>query len=482
VPGPVAAIVGAHVAVLATVAGRYGHHRDELYFLEAAQHLALGYVDQPPLIPLLARVQVELLGTSVASLRVVPALISGATVLLAARLAAELGGGRGAQMLAAGAVAGAAFVLTVGHLLSTATVDFALWLALIVVGVRLLRTDEPRWWMAFGAVAGVALWNKQLVVLLAVALVGGLVVERRWHLLGSRWLLAGGVLALLIASPTIVWQSLSGWPQLEMAQALSARLGRENQALLVPMQLLMLGPLLVPIAVAGIRWLWREDEPRHRFRPLLWAYAIALVLTFATGGRPYYPLPLAAALVVAGTVALTRGDGGRRWVAAAVAINAVASLPLALPLLPVEVIGWTPIAAVNDTHAETVGWPELVDTVAAVVSSLPPADRGSAVLLTGSYGEAGALDRYGPAAGLPQAYSGHNSYWHWRTPPDSATTVIAVRLPEDVLAEHFRTCEPAARIDNGVGLDNEAQGQPIWTCRGLRRSWRDTWPDLRHYN
>lgn len=480
VAGPVWLVAGGHLALLLAVAGRYGYHRDELYFLEAAQHLALGYVDQPPLTPLLARLQVVVLGESVTAIRLIPAVVSAGSVVLAALLARELGGDRRAQVVAAGAVAGAGFVLTTGHLLSTATFDFALWMAGLVIAARMLRTGDARWWSAFGAVAGVALWNKQLIPMLAVALVAGLLAERRWELLTPRWLAAGGALAIVIALPTLWWQTVNGWPQLEMAQALSQRLASENRITLVPLQVLLLGPLLLPLGVAGARWIWNRDGAASRFRPLLWAYLIALLLTFLSGGRPYYPLPLAATIVAAGAVALQHVP--RRRMATLLIAHAATSLPLALPLLPVGVLAQTPIGEINDTLVETVGWPELVDEVAAVVSALPATERDEVVLLTGSYGEAGALDRYGPGVGLPEPHSGHNSYWHWRRPDNDDANVVAVRMSGAFLEQHFDVCERAAILDNGLGIDNEAQGQAIWICRGVHGTWAERWPAFRHYD
>ena len=140
------------------------------------------------------------------------------------------------------------------------------------------------------------------------------------------------------------------------------------------------------------------------------------------------------------------------------------------------------IGPINDTHVETIGWPELVDDVAAVVATLPATEQRDVVLLTGSYGEAGAIDRHGPAAGLPRAYSGHNSYWHWRRPAADEATVVAVRMSGDTLLRHFEDCHQAATIDNGLGIDNEAQGQPIWICRGLQGNWAERWPRFRHYS
>jgi 4-amino-4-deoxy-L-arabinose transferase-like glycosyltransferase len=475
---PVWAIAGAHLLVLLAVAGRYGFHRDELYFLEAAQHLALGYVDQPPLVVVVARVQVALLGDSVAALRVAPALASAGSVLLGAALARELGGDGRARTLAAGVVAGGGFALAAGHLLSTSTFDLTAWFAIIVLAARLVRTGDPRWWVVIGAVVGLAMWNKYLVVLLAVSLVAGLAAGRRWDLLAPRWLAAAGAVALVLAAPVLWWQAVYGWPQLEMAASLSQRLAGENRVMLLPLQALLVGPILLPLAVAGVRWLVRGDG--RDFRPLLWAYVAALVLTFASGGRPYYPIPLGVVLVIAGAVVVARR--GLRWPAWLVGASAVVTLPLSLPLLPVDVLAATPIGDINDTQVEQLGWPELVDQLAGVVASLPAAERDEVVVLAGTYGEAGAVDRYGPALGLPAAYSGHNSYWGWRLPTEDDATVVAVRMRTDLLDRLFQDCREAGRVDLGLGIENEVEGQPIHVCRELRGGWSEVWPLVRHVN
>jgi 4-amino-4-deoxy-L-arabinose transferase-like glycosyltransferase len=474
---PVLAVGCGALTLLLVAANRYGFHRDELYFLEAGQHLALGYVDQPPLTPALARLQVAVFGSSPWAVRVVPALTIVVVAFLAALLARELGGGRRPQLWSAVAISGAGFVLAVGHLLATATFDFAFWLALIVIVARMLRTGDSPWWVAYGAVAGVALWNKHLPVLLTVALLVALVAARRWDVLAPGWLAAGGMVALVIAAPTLWWQAVNGWPQLHMAAALSGRIGGESRVTLLPLQLVMLGPLLIPAAIAGVRWLRRAGRT---FAPLGWAYVAALVLTFATGGRPYYPLPLAAVLVVAGMVALAERDVASRAQGRLLGAHVAISSVMALPLLPAAVLVRTPIVALNDTLVETIGWPELAAQVAEVVNQLPAEERRDVVLLTGSYGEAGALDRYGPAHGLPQPYSGHNSYWHWRRPSNDQATVVAVRIRVASLEPYFASCQQVDQVRFGLEVDNEAHGAPIVVCRGPRTTWDEVWPNLRH--
>jgi hypothetical protein len=203
------------------------------------------------------------------------------------------------------------------------------------------------------------------------------------------------------------------------------------------------------------------------------------VLTFVTGGRPYYPLPLAAVLVVAGMVALGQQDPAERSRARILTVHVVTSAVIALPLLPPAVLVRTPIPVLNDTHVESLGWPELAEQVAATVERLPEQDRENLVLLTGSYGEAGALDRYGPALALPRPFSGHNSYWHWRRPDNDHATLIAIRVPVSVLQPHFASCVEIDQVRFDLPIDNEVQGAPIVLCRDLRGTWEEIWPQLR---
>lgn len=466
-------VAAAVTALLVAVAPRYGWHRDELYFLEAGKHLAWGYVDQPPFTPAVARLSHELAPGNLVVLRLFPALASAVTVIMGALIARELGGTRRAQVGGAVAVATTGFVLGVGHLLATATFDLTAWITLLWLAARLLRTADPRLWVAFGGVAGLALLNKNLVVLLVASLAVGLLVERRWDLLRTPWLLAGGLLALAIASPNLLWQAERSWPQLEMAQALSERLAAESRATLLPLQVLF-APGLVVLLWRGARWLFR-DATAHHARPLLWAWPAGLAVVFATGGRPYYALPLTVIITLAGVVTTERSPG--QSLRPHLAINGFFSLIFAVPLLPLSTTTFT--AQLNEAVAETVGWPELAAQVAGVVDDLPSAEQADVVLLAASYGEAGAIDRFGPELGLPQAYSAHNSYADFRQPTDPDATVVAIRYPPDRLTPHFDDCEQVDTVDNGLDIDNEVQGTAIWVCRGLRATWAQTWDRLR---
>jgi 4-amino-4-deoxy-L-arabinose transferase-like glycosyltransferase len=476
---PVAVVVVVVVAVLSALSPRYGFHRDELYFLVAGAHPAWGYVDQPPLTPLLARASTAVFGVTPAGLRVVATLACAAAVLLTALIARELGGDRRAQTLAALSAASSAFVLAVGHMVSTATFDLLAWLVVGWLALRVLRTGEGRWWVALGAATGLALLNKYLVVFLAVALLAAVLLVGPRERLRGPWPLASAAIALVVAAPNLWWQARHGWPQLTVARGISGDDGTENRVLFVPMQIVFLSPLLVPVWIAGIRRLWREPELRWA-RPLAPAYGLLCVLIVATGGKPYYALPLLLVLTAAGCEPLARWSR-RRPIGVAVAglVAAGMSALVTLPLLPVGSL--SVVNAVDPEQGEQVGWPAFTAAVARQWSALPPARRAHAVIFAENYGEHGAIARFGPRYGLPAPYSGHMSDADWGPPPDSATgpVVLVYQEGDQDVARFFTGCRGVGRVDTGV--DDQERGAHVDLCAGPVRPWSALWPDLRHY-
>lgn len=467
------AIAGALVVLLLLVATRYGWHRDEFYYVKSGRHLAWGYVDNPPLVPFVARVATEVAFHNLFVLRLFPALVAGMTVIVGALVVRELGGDHVAQTIGAAVVAVGGFVIGVGHLLATPGFDTLAWLTLIAITARMLRTQDPRWWIAFGVVAGAALLNKNLVVMLAVGLGAGLVVERQWSLLRSRWLVIGGVIALVIAAPHLVWQLQHDWPQVEFARALADRIGGENRLTLLPLQIVFVGPAFMFVGWRGARWL--HGSP---FRALLWAWLAVLVLVFVTGGRPYYAVPLTTTIVLAGVMPTLAGSSPRRFLKLLVP-NALLGAFFALPLLPASSAAVT--ANLNETVAETIGWPELAAQVRDVYAALPAADRAKAIVFAGSYGEAGALDFYRAEFDLPPVYSPHNSYADFGQPTDDDGVVIAVRFARREFDRFFESCEVVGRVDNSLDVANEVYDTPIGVCRGLRQPWSVTWDEIRFF-
>ena len=481
----VGAIAVAVATVLVAVSARYGYHRDELYFLQAGRHLAFGYPDQPPLTPLLARAADTLFADSLVGLRLASALAAGVVVLITGLIAREFGGGRGPQALAAGAMAVSSFLLAVGHLLSTSTFDLLAWTALSWLIVRALR-GGGRAWLAVGLVAGIALENKSLVLFLLAGVGIGVLVAGPRAALRSPWVWAGAAVALVLWAPNLWWQAAHGWPQLELSAAIAAGSSGTSQPwwIFLPFQLVLVSPLLVPVWVAGL-WRLARDPALRCYRGFAVAYPLLAVVFMLTGGKPYYLAGLYPVLLAAGAQPTLRWvhDGARRargvLLGAAIALSGAVAAFLMLPLVPVQQLAATPIVDINYDAGETVGWPVFAATVGRVYAGLPAAERGSAVVLTRNYGEAGAVDRYAAEFGLPTAYSGHNAYAEWGPPPESANTTVVVGYDRDQLAGWFRSCSEAARIDNGVGLDNDEQGTPVWVCRERTASWAQLWQQLR---
>jgi 4-amino-4-deoxy-L-arabinose transferase-like glycosyltransferase len=421
--------------------------------------------------------------TSLTVLRLPSAFAAGLIVLLTGLLARELGGSRRAQVIAAACAASASVVLFTGHLLSTSTFDLLVWTATTWLAARAVRTGDDRLWLVVGAVLGVGLLNKPLPGFLALGLAAGVAISGPRRLLRSPYVWGGAAIALVLAAPFVIWQARHGWPQIDVSRSIASGGSTSSQPwwAVVPFQLLLVSPVLAPVWIAGLVRLFRDPAMRA-FRFLAWTWVVLAIAFMATGGKPYYLAGLLPALIAAGATPvdrwLERGRRGARRALAAAALltSAAICIVIALPVLPASDAG--PVVALNADVGETIGWPDLVRTVARVNGALP--DRRHAVILTADYGEAGAIDRYGRAGGLPGAYSGHNAYGAWGPPPDGAAPVITVGLPPAYAAAHLRGCRLAARIDNRAGIDNDEDGEPVMVCRGPRHPWSSEWPRLRH--
>ncbi|GII32392.1 ArnT family glycosyltransferase [Planotetraspora mira] len=480
---PVVAVVTVLAGLLTAFSWRYGFHRDELYFLVAGDHPAWGYVDQPPLTPIIARATTAVFGVTPAGLRVASTLACAVTVLVVALVARELHGGRRAQAIAAFSAATSVFVLAVGHMVSTSTFDMLAWVVIAWLALRLLRTGDGRLWVAMGAAVGLALENKYLVGVLVVALLVAQLALGPRQVLRSRWLGVGVVIAAVVAGPNLWWQAAHGWPEFTVASGISADDGLENRLLFVPMQIVYLSPLFVPIWIAGFLRLWRDPELRWA-RAMALAYPLLCASVLLAGGKPYYALPLLLVLTAAGCEPVARWMRGRRRVGTAIAAGAVTTMVsglFSLPVLPPNAL--SAVNAINKEQGEQVGWPELTSAVAAQWAAIPAEQRPRAVIFTANYGEASALVRYGPRYNLPMPYSGHMNFADWGPPPDSADgPVLVVGLRDDDSSGRFFTgCRQVGRVDNGEGVDNEEQNAPIALCSGPARPWSALWPGLRHY-
>jgi 4-amino-4-deoxy-L-arabinose transferase-like glycosyltransferase len=493
------AIAGVVVGVLLAVASRYGYHRDELYFLAASRHLALGYVDQPPIAVLVAWLDRVVLGDTLFGLRLIPALASGVVVLLTAAMTRELGGTRFAQWFAALCVATGG-LLVVGHLEGPTVYDVLVWALVSWLTLRVLRTGNERLWLWVGVTVGVGLEAKQTVLLLLGGLAIGFVVNRQASIFKSGWLWGGAVVALAGWMPNLLWEATHHWPTFAMDSSLRAEHSGLSYAIKYPfITVLALGALLVPVWMAGW-WALLTRPAMQVYRAFAVAFVVGVLFLWITiPDRFYYLFGIYPVLFASGAVVTDRvveHCGGffreesphhwlwrsRRWAVALVVVNALMFLPIGLPVLPESAVASANLQKINYNLGEEIGWPEFTREVASVWHSIPERTRASAVILTSNYGEAGAVIRFGRPYGMPTAYSGHNSFWSWGPPPnDLGDTTVAVGFDRSELTRYFRSVQLAARVHNHAGVTNDEAGAPIWICRGLRNPWSQTWTDIKHY-
>ena len=481
VPGPVFLVAALMVFGLLVLSGAYGFHGDEMYYVVSGQHPAFGYVDQPPLTPLLSAASVAMLGVSPTAVRVLPALEMAVIVVLVALIARDLGGSRRAQILAAITAAVSGY-LGAGHLDTTTDPDLLAWAIILWLLVKLLAGGDPRLWLALGVTTGIGLENKDTLLFLGAGLAMGVVLTRRWDVVRSPWAWTAIGIALLLWAPNLAWQATNGWPQLTMAQAIGGY-AADNRAQVVPLLWLFTGPLLFPVSAAGLIWVL-VAKADARWRTIGIAALVALALVFVSGGKAYYAIGSVPIFMAAGAIAVDRwlDRGHFRLKAASFATAAVLSgvliALLTLPVLPIAEYAKSGLpSAVPDT-ANEVGWPEFVSTVEGVVASLPADQRARAVILTNDYSEASPLVLLGH--GLPPVFSGHNGYWTWGPPPDDRTVVVHVGdwRPTDY-GTYFTGCRDVATIDNGLGIENGEQGTAVSVCTGLHQPWSVMWPELR---
>lgn len=478
--GPVGVVAAIAAVVHLVVATRYGWHRDEFYYVICGRHPAWGYVDQPPLTPLLAAAAAALPG-GLLPLRIVAIAAQIGCVLLTAVLAAQFGGRRRAQLIAAAAVAACPVFVGASALYGTAGTDQVVWLATLVLVTRAVRDGRPQAWALAGLAAGVGLQNKSTVVILLAGIFLGLFMFRR-AVLATRgpWLAA--VIAAVLALPNLIWDAAHGWPNLAMAKVLShAQGGALGSVQQLPVLLVVLaGPLLVALWVIGIRWLLSPAGRDHRW--LLVTAATAVLLFTLSGGKPYYAAPMLAALYAAGAVRVEQAATARGRIGwpAAIAASFVAAVLVWLPVLPVRAAN--AMREVSPVLVETYGWPQFVDQVAAAAASLLP----DVPIFTSNYGEAGALRILGPAAGVDRpVVSGHNNYTLWGPPPGRPDTVLCVgKFKSGYLQRSWAQVQLLATITLPDGIENsEKTGHPaVYLCEQPRGSWAELWPGLEHFD
>jgi 4-amino-4-deoxy-L-arabinose transferase-like glycosyltransferase len=468
---------------------RFGFHRDELATLEDSRHLAWGYVAYPPVAPFFGHLSLLLFGASLVGFRFFASLACAISMLVIGLIAREMGGGRRVQLTAA--AASAAFVLVAGSLMQYVSFDYLLWTLVAYFVTRLLRSEDPRWWLAIGAAIGFGMLTKYTMGVFAVSVAVGVVLTDSRQYLRSKWLWFGVALSLLIFLPNAIWQAQHHFVSLDFLNHIherDVRIGRTKDFL--PDQLL-LTLFAFPIALAGL-WFCFFSPRGKRFRMIGWMYVVALVLLYAAKGRGYYLGGAYPMLYAAGATwgewklesvraAWRRMIEGAVWVG--LAANAALVIWFALPIAPIGSEHFRHAVKVNGDLVEEIGWPELVAEVARIRDSLPPEQRERTGVLAANYGEAGAINLYGPQHKLPRAMSGVNSFYYqgYLEPPPQ--TVIALGFSQSFLDRNFEGCRIAGHTPNPYNVENEeTRDHPdIYMCGAPKRGWEEFWKGFQRF-
>jgi hypothetical protein len=497
-----------YFALHLATATRYGYFRDALYYLACAEHLAFGYVDLPPFFPLVAWIARHTLGTSLPALIFWPALAGAARIVLVAAFARELGTKRFGLALAAALAATPAVWWVIDHQFAMNAFEPLFWTGCAYVLLRMINTQNPRFWLAFGAIAGLGLENKYSIAFFAFALLFGLLLTPQRRLLFTPWLLAGGAVAFLIFLPNLLWNIRHHWPFFELMYNIRAT-GKDiilPPATYLVQQILMMQPFSLPFWLGGLLFLFFSPSAKP-CRAFGWAFVVTIAIFLALHGKDYYSAPVYPIVLAAGAVAAEHLLASSRFEQrpslravlkpvcfAWLVIGVVLILPLVLPVLPLDAFvryqSHLPLqpqptersfigAVLPQYYADELPWQEQVAAVARVYHSLTPEEQAKTAIFCDTFGQAGAVDFFDSRYGLPKALSGHQNYFFWGPRNYTGEIVILVGQREEDARKQFASVEVAATLDIPYAYFYETR--PILLCRGLRWNLQTGWPRVKHW-
>ena len=477
----------------------YGYFRDELYYIAMSDNLDFGYVDVPPLVPFFLAVVRHFLGTSFIALHLLPAICGALVVWLVYRMVKELGGGIYAQLLALTCVTLAPIFLCFETVYTYDAFDKLCWTLLLYVLVLVLKTQDKKYWIYFGIVAGIGLMTKISILYLGFGICLSLLLtrDRKYFLCWQLWIAA--LLVLLIFSPYILWQIKHGLPALEYYKNYAnGKTWPSTPVEFIKNQIVVMNPLAAPVWISGIYY-FIFNKNGKKFRAIGYAYFIVLVLCIYMQVKFYLPAPFYTVLFAGGAVCFEAFASRHHFVwlkripVAAIFLMGLLSVPFVRPILPVNVLMKISgrgvymgvkgerqrIGRLHQHFADRFGWQEMAATVAKVYTALDDRERSEACILAGNYGEAGAIWLYGERYGLPKPISGHLQYFFWGTRGNSADVVISLGIDQEKLKEQFNSVVQRAHLDCEVAINYERY-LPIYVCRGPKRPLEEILQAFKH--
>lgn len=485
--------------------GNYGYFRDELYYIVCSDHLAFGYVDQPPLSIAILWVNRSFLGDSLHGLRFLPALVGSGVVVLAALMARQLGGTRFAQGLAALSVVATHGLIGHGKFFSMNPFDVLFWTLAGFSVIVILGDDKPKLWILFGLVVGLGLLNKYSMGFLVIGLVVGLLLTRQRKQLATRWFWLGAGVATVVFLPHVIWEIIHGFPSLEfMRNASQNKNVNPGVVDFLVGQVRDMNLFSAPLWLGGIYFFYEHQE--GRYRPLAWIYVIVFVVMVAANAKLYYLSAIYPIFLAGGSVLFDQFVHRKsiNWLKPVLAgfqiLVALVILPFALPVLPVEqfikyehFLGVSPRAEERSSlgelpqyYADQFGWNEMVDSVASVYRRLTSEEQSQCVIYVRNYGEAAAIDFFGKKYGLPKALCAHNSYWLWgpgQRPGNIAIIFGNSRNLENNFSDLRRPYKHVelATTTNAKHCMPYENGRMIFICKEMNTTFQKLWPTERFY-
>ena len=472
--------------------GQYGFHRDELATLDDAKHLAWGYVAYPPLTPFLGRIELELFGASLTGFRFFAALAQSVAMVITGLMARRFGGGRAAMIVAGVAAMLAPISLSASSVFQYVSFDFLWFVLLAYFVIRLIDSQDGRWWLAIGVAIGLGALTKYAVAFYVAGLAVGVFATPLRAQLRSKWLWIGAALSIAIALPNLLWELQHDFITLDFLKFIHARdvrIGRTDNYWIDQLHV-SANLFVLPLWLLGLYTLLFSTHAR-RYRVLGFMAIVPVALFGLAHGRGYYTGPLYPMLLAAGAAELQRrlaatSPAIRRtgWsVASLLLIAGMSAAPIVLPLVPINSRYWAFVNDKNGDLREEIGWPELTQEVARIWSSLDPAERPVAGIYCGNYGEAGAINLYGSQYELPPVISGINSYWLRGPGNPPPTVLVVVGADRKGVEEACASVQLAGHITNAAGVKNEeTERHPdIFICRQPRYPLDKVWPRLKSF-